>query len=155
MNVEYESPYAFKSAPTVMGYPVKGIVTLCGSHRFSNTFDYIAQELGIHYWVVLRPAFWKDAHTLDNPNSKVALDIVHLAKISISESIIVINKHFPTPDIDNEYTYIGQSTKREIEYARENYRKIIWLEVTPEMIDNGTFQFNDLTYKEWQATYNH
>lgn len=135
--------------PTITQYPVKGIVTLCGSHRFKDTFERVAQELGIKYWIVLRPAFYIDAHSYPDNSPKSALDTVHLAKIDISEAIIVINQDY-LDDIDsfNDTTYIGQSTKREIEYARQNNRRVFWLAKCSESLSG------EKTLNEFNKMYN-
>ena len=131
--------------PTLTRYPVKGIVTLCGSHRFKDTFERVAQELGMKYWIVLRPAFYVDAHTYIDNSPKTALDIVHLAKINLSEAIIVINNDYPP--IHNP-SYIGQSTKREIEYARNNYKRVFWLVPSKEWLPN------EKTFADFNQMYN-
>ena len=136
--------------PTVTRFPVKGIVTLCGSNRFSKTFDYIAQELNVNMWIALRPSFYNDAQLYHNkPEIKKRLDIIHMSKIEIGELIIVINT-----DALNIIPYIGESTRNEISYAREIGRKVVWLSCTKEMLDNGIFQLEDMTYKEFNERYN-
>lgn len=136
--------------PTVTRFPVKGIVTLCGSNRFSKTFDYIAQELNVNMWIALRPSFYNDAQLYYNkPEIKKRLDIIHMSKIEIGELIIVINT-----DALNIIPYIGESTRNEISYAREIGRKVVWLSCTKEMLDNDIFQLEDMTYKEFNERYN-
>lgn len=91
---------------------MNGIITLCGSHRFKTLFEEIAQELGIDGWVVLRPAFAKDAHLYSISDGRYAtakqkLDFIHKEKIAMSQGIVIINKN----------RYIGDSTKSEIYHA--------------------------------------
>ena len=102
------------------------VITLCGSTRFKEDFLKKAEELTLDDWIVLMPGVF--AHT-DNieitDEQKAKLDKLHLEKIRISDAIFVINK-------DN---YIGSSTKNEIEYAKQNRKKIYYLE--EETIDGN------------------
>lgn len=95
------------------------VVTLCGSARFEDQFHEWNKRLTLAGFVVLDLAvypsymggikdWYTDAH-------KITLDLAHLAKIELSDAILVIN-----PD-----GYIGDSTKREIEWARHR-RKEVW-----------------------------
>lgn len=93
--------------PIVEQFPV---VTLCGSLRFQREFDMMAKELSLQGFIVIT------AHCngkLDDdpriPENKEMLDRMHFAKIDMSESIVVI-------DVDG---YIGESTRNEINYAKE------------------------------------
>ena len=102
---------------------IRGFVTLCGSHRFKDDFEYVAQELGCAGWVVLRPAFHVDAHLLADPvgekvSVKGRLDAIHKEKIAMSQAIVVISRD----------GYVGESTRSEIEYARLLEKKVYWFE---------------------------
>jgi hypothetical protein len=52
-----------------------------------------------------------------NEDQKTLLDLVHLDKISNSEAIVVI-------DVDE---YYGESTKREIAWARLRSKRVFWI----------------------------
>lgn len=86
------------------------VVTLCGSARFETEFKEWNKRLSLAGHVVLTLACYpsdnggKDWYTA---RQKDILDSVHLAKIDLSEAIVVIN-------VDG---YIGESTKREILHA--------------------------------------
>ena len=93
---------------------MKGVVTLCGSVRFKDSFDKINKELTLGGFVVLQPGVWEHEWLHKNENNaeltKKGLDGLHCEKILMSHAIIVINVN----------GYIGLSTKREIEYAKKN-----------------------------------
>jgi hypothetical protein len=50
--------------------------------------------------------------------SKEMLDQMHLRKIDMADAIFVVNPR----------GYVGESTSREIEYAKAQGKKIMWLE---------------------------
>ena len=117
---------------------MKGIITLCGSHRFKETFEQVAQELGLSGWVVLRPAFAKDAHEYAIPTDgkrslKQRLDDIHFEKIAMSQAIVVINQD----------KYIGQSTKAEIAHARKLDKLVYWYDVEDYYLDADYRQLVD------------
>ena len=84
------------------------IVTLCGSTRFKQEFLEAQKKLTLEGKIVLSVGLFTHA---DNERitdeQKKMLDDLHFRKIDISDSIYVI-------DVNG---YIGESTKREIEYA--------------------------------------
>lgn len=59
-------------------------------------------------------------------DEKETLDLAHLSKIEESDAILVLNK-------DN---YIGESTKREVKWAKMRNKLVFWLEV-PEDANTG------------------
>lgn len=85
------------------------IVCLCGSTKFKEDFLAIQKQYTLAGWIVLSVGFFGHA---DNEKlsmeTKAKLDILHLAKISLADEIAVIC-------VDK---YIGESTRREIEYAK-------------------------------------
>ena len=95
----------------------KGIITLCGSTRFYETFLEVNNKLTAKGYIVLSIGVVKSkAVMLDksDPELKKMLDALHRKKILMSDSIFVI-------DQDN---YIGESTKGEIEFAERHGRRI-------------------------------
>lgn len=102
-------------------------LTLCGSARFEKEFHHWNEALTLAGHVVYSLAVypsskggeknWYDAAI------KQSLDLAHLAKIEESEGIVVIN-------VDN---YIGESTIREIEWARLRNKKIFYVITDSEM----------------------
>lgn len=102
-------------------------LTLCGSTRFRDAFDFWNTHLTLAGNAVYSVAV--DAHgeardALPTESEKTLLDEVHLMKILNSDAIFVL-------DVDG---YIGSSTAREIAFARSKGKQIFLLsELFPEM----------------------
>lgn len=81
------------------------IVCLCGSMRFAEEIRAANRDLTFAGVIVLAPGESgepvTDAH-------KIALDALHLRKIDLADRVLVVNPG----------GYIGESTRREIAYAR-------------------------------------
>ena len=97
------------------------VITLCGSTKFKNDFIKISEKLSLEGNIVLSAGLCSH---VDNkfismifPDIKKLLDEDHKAKIEMSDEIFVINP----------YGYIGESTKSEIEYAKELGKRINYL----------------------------
>lgn len=103
------------------------IRTICGSSRFIEHMAVIAWEFERRGMIVLSlhllPMSYAQCHDHMAEHQGVAakMDELHLRKIDLSDDVFVVN-------VDG---YIGESTRREIEYARENGKPVIFLE-TPE-----------------------
>ena len=87
------------------------VVTLCGSTKFKDDFIKAQQELTLQNNIVISVGLFGHADGLYEseitPEKKEMLDKIHLAKIDMSDYIMVINRD----------GYIGESTRREINYA--------------------------------------
>lgn len=96
------------------------VITLCGSTRFKKQFLEAQKQLSLEGYIVLSVGLF--GHSGDNeawmPGIKEMLDANHLRKIDMSDGIYVINVG----------DYIGESTKREIEYAFVKGKYIRYLE---------------------------
>ena len=97
---------------------MRKIVTICGSLRFFDRIQKIAELLELENgWIVFTPI----PHTLDRElksHEKQLLGDIHKAKIDLSHAIFVVN-------IDG---YIGNTVRKEIEYAKELGKEIFFLE---------------------------
>ena len=91
------------------------VIVLCGSTRFYNEFQAVNYELTMQGYIVLSVGFY--LHSQDKAHGqeigctkeqKIMLDELHMRKIDLADEIFVINQH----------GYIGDSTKKEIEYSR-------------------------------------
>ena len=97
---------------------MKRVITLCGSVRFEEWFRIVNAELTLHGWVVLAPGFFN--HELLHgtgkrfDDAKQQLDRLHYRKIEMSQAIFVIDV----------YGHIGESTGREIDFARSEKKKV-------------------------------
>lgn len=101
------------------------IVVMCGSSRFADIMavcawhierDEKAITMGLH----LLP-WWYSAeeipdHLAEHEGVADQMDELHLRKIDLADEIFVVNAK----------DYIGSSTRREIEYAREHKKPIRW-----------------------------
>ena len=92
------------------------VITLCGSTRFRAEYERVQKELTLQGNIVISVGLfghsgddevWKDG-------VKEMLDEMHLAKIDMADEIFVINPG----------GYIGQSTSREIAYARNRGKTV-------------------------------
>jgi hypothetical protein len=93
---------------------LRGIITLCGSTKFKEEFEEVNRILELNDWIVLTVASYYHCEEDDSLRSwieqnKKQLDNLHLVKIELSQAIVVI-------DVDG---YIGESTRAEIQHARE------------------------------------
>lgn len=95
------------------------IITLCGSTRFKDEFEFVAKELALQGHTVLSVNLFAHADNIElTQEQKIRLDNAHKQKISISDAIYVINKD----------QYIGESTYGEIDWAERLGKKIFFLE---------------------------
>lgn len=93
------------------------VVTLCGSTRFKDTFFEAMKNLTLEGKIVLLPGVFSHQEGEEvSEEQKRKLDDLHFRKIDLSHSIYVINVG----------GYIGKSTKREIQYAELNNKKVIY-----------------------------
>lgn len=84
------------------------IITLCGSTRFKKQFFEALHDLTLQGYIVLMPGIFGHSDEEPTEEQKKNLDELHLEKIRLSNAIFVLNIG----------GYIGQSTKREIEFAK-------------------------------------
>jgi len=93
------------------------IITLCGSTKFKEFFLYMQKHLTLQNHIVISVGLFGHADNIKlRRHEKEMLDDMHKEKIDISNAIYVI-------DIGG---YIGESTRREIEYARKMGKKIYY-----------------------------
>lgn len=98
------------------------IITLCGSTRFKDEFMQIQRKLTLKGIIVISVGVFGhadgEAENIINTEVKMMLDDMHKKKIDMADEIFVINKG----------RYIGESTKREIEYAIKTGKAVNYLE---------------------------
>lgn len=99
-------------------YNLRKIVTMCGSIKYFDKMKENAKKLEIeNQYAVLMPIYYPLNHDLSEQD-KNNLGEIHRRKIEISNSIFVVNIG----------GYIGNTTKSEIEYAKELGKEIMYLE---------------------------
>ena len=89
------------------------IVCICGSIRFADEMSRANRELTFAGAIVVAPGVFlrTDASSADETiteEQKAALDALHLRKIDLADRVLVVNPG----------GYVGESTSREIAYAR-------------------------------------
>lgn len=93
-----------------MEFPV---ITICGSMRYYPAMLAIAKTLTTQGNIVLMPFNTDYIGGKTEDMTKEMLDAMHLVKIDMSTSIAVVGSH------------IGESTAREIQYAKATGKGII------------------------------
>ncbi len=92
------------------------IITLCGSFKFKKEMMYIAEKMALKGICILTPVYpVLKNHERTNKQLK-KLKEEHFKRIELSDAILVV-------DVNN---YIGNSTKKEIEYAKKLGKEIIY-----------------------------
>lgn len=104
------------------------VTTLCGSTRFPEAHALANMHLSLMGRVVIplgmlghadepRGARFLTSDGDESTPEKQGLDQLHYRKIDLSDGIYVVNVG----------GYVGSSTKREIEYAREHGKSVEWM----------------------------
>ena len=99
-------------------------ITLCGSTRFRDTYNKVNVMLTLAGHVVYSVASADESVKTDN---NVVYDLVHLLIILNSDAIFIIDRHLGD---DTSEPYIGESTRKEIKFAKMTGKEIIqfkWL----------------------------
>lgn len=97
-----------------MGHPNPEIVTICGSTRFRAEIAEANRMLTLAGHIVLAPGvFVHDGDELTE-QQKEELNRLHFAKIDLAQWIYVVNPG----------GYLGESTRREIAYARRSGKAV-------------------------------
>ena len=89
------------------------IVCICGSTRFADEMAAANRDLTFAGVIVLAPGVFlrteqREAGESLSAEQKTALDALHLRKIDLADRVLVVNPG----------GYVGESTRREIAYAR-------------------------------------
>lgn len=94
------------------------VVTLCGSVKFYDKMQEINEKLALENEYVVIGLTHHVTNRILTEHDKELLGELHRAKIDLSDAIFVVN-------VDG---YIGESTRGEIEYAKQKGKEIIYLE---------------------------
>ena len=96
------------------------IVCLCGSTRFGEAFRKANLEETLKGKIVLSIGcdFKSDDALGLTEDDKKRMDELHLKKIDLADEVLILNVG----------GYIGESTRRELEYAKRNGKSIRFLE---------------------------
>lgn len=97
------------------------VVTLCGSTKFKEEFFEAQKELTLKGNIVLTVGLFGHADNeykkVITPDVKDMLDDMHKRRIDMSDSIYVVNVN----------DYIGESTAKEIKYAKETGKSVEYM----------------------------
>ena len=96
------------------------VITLCGSTKFTEQYLEAQKRLTLEGNIVISVGLF--GHSGDDEvwteGTKAMLDDMHLRKIDMADEIFVINVG----------GYIGESTRREIAYAKNTGKSVKYLE---------------------------
>lgn len=106
------------------GFPI--VVCLCGSTRFWREFQRagLAETMAGRIVLSIGAASGTDDEHFGNlprdeyDRVKTMLDALHMHKIEMADEVLILNVG----------GYVGESTRRELEYARQLDKVIRWLE---------------------------
>jgi len=121
------------------------VITLCGSTKYKDEFLMINKWLTLQGNIVISVSMF--GHVDKEPltqDEKITLDAIHKGKIDIANEIFVINVN----------GYIGESTKKEIEYADSKGKKIRFL--TDEKDDFGKWKhdfYDRKVLEDWNSSF--
>ena len=117
-NEQLKKLFEIRSVPA----NIPPIICLCGSTRFMEAFFVAGWRFTLEGIIVLSIGVCKHAndHGGEALGQDVAdkLDELHLRKIDLADSVFVLN-------VDG---YIGESTRKEIEYAKSKNKPIRYLQ---------------------------
>lgn len=106
------------------------ILTLCGSARYEPYWHEANKQLGlaghICFSLMTFPSV-EGAKTWYTEDQKWTLDLAHFAKIDASDGVVMLN-------IDN---YLGESSLRELKWARMKNKQVFWVMRDERMIRPG------------------
>ncbi len=94
------------------------IVCLCGSTRFKDEFMEQNKRLTLNGYIVLSVGFFGHIDGMPIEEEKQRVDELHLRKIDLADEVLILN-------VDG---YIGESTRRELDYARTQGKPVRFLE---------------------------
>ena len=90
--------------------------TMCGSMRFENDMRKVAYDLETQRGYNILQCIYTVSEIKPTAKEIEALERAHYRKIDISDGIYVLNLQ----------GYIGESVRKEIDYARRNGKEIIY-----------------------------
>ena len=95
------------------------IITVCGSYKFKKEMTEITEKMALKGNCMLTPIELSRPKKEDYTEEEaMTIDKMHKEKIRLAAAILVVN-------VDG---YIGESTRGEIEYAKQNGKEIMYLE---------------------------
>lgn len=93
--------------------------TICGSMRYTTQMKEIAYYLETQKGFNILQCIYIEKDVKFSENDLLALRNAHYKKIDISDGIYVVNIN----------GYIGESVKKEIEYAKQHNKEVLYHEI--------------------------
>lgn len=94
------------------------VVTICGSMRFEKQMIEIASSLELNKGYCVLQCVYFDKNKKLKKEEMLKIDEAHMKKIELSDAIFVVNIG----------GYIGESTRKEIDYAKKHGKDVLYLE---------------------------
>ena len=94
------------------------IITICGSMKFQEQMIEAAAKLELEEQYIVIQCVYYDKNRILASQEMNVLSELHYRKIEISDAIYVVNVG----------GYIGESTRKEIEYAHSLNKEVLFLE---------------------------
>ena len=94
------------------------IITICGSMKFQEQMIEVAKRLELEEQYIVIQCVYYDKNRILTSQEMNVLSELHYRKIEISDAIYVVNAG----------GYIGESTRKEIEYAHSLNKEVLFLE---------------------------
>ena len=111
------------------------VVTLCGSKKFIDEFKLVERTLTLDGYIVLSPAIFNHPERLTMTEDYInTYHMIHDQKVLMSDIVIIVSIN----------GYIGEDTKREIEFAKANNKNIVYLNNIDDIIKNTSKFYLDL-----------
>ena len=104
------------------------IIAVCGSVKFKDEMlEYQNEQMKNGKWILLPENMDIDIQMIDR-RVKKQMDRLHLRKIDYADKVLIWNRN----------GYVGESTRKEIEYARSHNRFVEFLEYDSKekLLDN-------------------
>lgn len=92
------------------------IITMCGSLEFQKEMMKVAEKIALDGYCVLTPVYPVLENIERTEEQLIKLKEAHFKRIELSDAILVVNIN----------SYIGDSTKLEIDYAKKFGKEIIY-----------------------------
>lgn len=105
--------------------PRPTITVLCGSTRFRDDFARVNRELTAQGVIVVAPGVFGHSGDPLTEDKKALLDELHKRKIDLADDVLVVS---------DASGYFGDSTRREIEYARAQGKPVRFLVEAKERV---------------------
>ncbi|BAD64511.1 conserved hypothetical protein [Shouchella clausii KSM-K16] len=102
------------------------VITLCGSTKFKEQFEKANAYHTLQGNIVISLGFFEQSEGIETQEQAELLEEIHYKKINMSDEIFVI-------DVNG---YIGESTKKEIEYAKQQGELVSYYSESDKVINH-------------------